>query len=261
MPMELRWSRTRVPFVSSFCCPPNLVRTIAESAGYAYAKSADAIWVNLYGGNSLATELAGEKIKLAQETEFPWSGRVRIKILGCGKKEFALKLRIPGWAEGVTVRLNNQPEFSQSLLTSSPTGYVAIRRAWQAGDFVDLDLPMPVRLMEANPLVEEDLNQVAVQRGPVVYCLESLDLPRGVKISDVRIPADIDLRARFDGRLLGGVAVLDGKILTRAGDDWSGKLYREVQPEKFQTNSVKFIPYAVWQNRGAGEMSVWLPRN
>jgi DUF1680 family protein len=316
MPMDLRWSRTRVPFVSSFCCPPNLVRTIAESAGYAYAKSGDAIWVNLYGGSSLATELGGEKIRLAQETEFPWSGRVRVKILECGKKEFALKLRIPGWADGASMRINNGPMIA-SAAAPSPLGgeragvrgqnavgstnaistsnepsdpspsiplpsegrgrldsvsvsqtqlaaagsYLELKRAWHAGDFVDLDFPMPVRLMEANPLVEETLNQVAVQRGPVVYCLESPDLPRGVKISDVRIPSDMELRARFDGHLLGGVVVLDGKILTRAAENWSGKLYREVQPEKFQTNAVKFIPYSVWQNRGASEMSVWLPRN
>jgi DUF1680 family protein len=259
MPMDLRWSRTRVPFVSSFCCPPNLVRTIAESAGYAYAKSGDAIWVNLYGGSALETELGGEKIKLSQETEFPWSGRVRIKILECGKKEFALKLRIPGWGKDFSVSVNNQPELAGAE-TGAPK-YFEIRRVWQAGDFVDLDLPMPVRMMEANPLVEETLNQVAFQRGPVVYCLESPDLPPGVKISDVRIPGDTELRARFDSRLLGGVVVLDGKILTRAGDSWNGKLYREVQPEKFQTNSVKFIPYSVWQNRGASEMSVWLPRN
>ena len=256
LPTPLRWSRTRVPFVSSFCCPPNLVRTIAESAGYAYAKSGDAIWVNLYGGSSLATELAGEKIKLSQETDYPWNGKVRIKILECGKKEFALKLRIPGWAKDSVVRLNNRP-----AETAATESYFEIRRAWQVGDHVDLDLPMPVRLMEANPLVEETLNQVAFQRGPVVYCLESPDLPKGVKISDVRIPQDISLLARYDSRLLGGVVVLDGKVLTRAGEDWSGKLYREVQPEKFQTNSVKFIPYSVWQNRGPSEMSVWLPRN
>ena len=255
LPMELRWSRTRVPFVSSFCCPPNLVRIIAESAGYAYAKSGDAIWVNLYGGSSLATELAGEEIKLSQETDYPWNGRVRIKILECGKNEFALKLRIPGWAKDATVRLNNR-----SSEAAASESFFEIRRVWQPGDFVDLDLPMPVRLMEANPLVEEALNQVAVQRGPVVYCLESPDLPRGVKISDVRIPGDMDLHARFDSRLLDGVVVLDGKVLTRAGEDWSGKLYREVQPEKFQTNTVKFIPYSVWQNRGPSEMSVWLPK-
>ncbi len=303
LPVNLRWPRQRVPFLSSFCCPPNLVRTIAESAGYAYGKSADTIWVNLYGGSALVTELADEKIRLSQETEYPWNSRVRIKIEACGKKEFALKLRIPGWASGASVRVNHGPVAAGSLPAVEPgfqpggkkltdasdrknaeavsssdanpggrmppstagklpaSTYFEIRRVWQPGDFVDLDLPMPAHLMEANPLVEEDLNQVAVQRGPVVYCLESPDLPAGVKISDVRIPSDMELHPRFDGRLLGGVVVLDGKILTRAGEGWRGKLYRPVQPEKFQTNSVKFIPYSVWQNRGPSEMSVWLPRN
>ncbi len=260
MPVELRWARTRVPFVSSFCCPPNLVRTLAESAQYAYAKSTNAIWVNLYGGNLLVTELGGEKISIAQETEFPWSGRVRVKILEAGKKEFALKLRIPGWAKDVSVRLNNEPELSQSLLASAPAGYAEIRRAWKAGDVVELDLPMPVRMMEANPLVEETLNQVAFQRGPVVYCLESPDLPKGVKISDVRIPADIELLARYDQRLLGGVVVLDGKVLLAKETPWGKQLYREAQPEKFQSVNAQFIPYAVWQNRGPAEMSVWLPK-
>ncbi len=254
MPMELRWARTRVPFVSSFCCPPNLVRTIAESACYAYGKSTDAIWVNLYGGSSLATELAGEKIKLAQETDYPWSGRVRIKIEASGKKEFALKLRIPGWATGATVRVNNRP--SKSAVVES---YFEIPRQWKAGDVVDLDLPLPVRVMEANPLVEETLNQVAFQRGPVVYCLESPDLPPGVKISDVLIPAGIKLSARYDRRLLGGVVALEGSALVRVDENWNGRLYRELQPEPLKSIPVKFIPYALWQNRGPSEMSVWLP--
>ena len=255
MPLELRWSRTRVPFVSSFCCPPNLVRTIAESAGYAYTKSADAIWVNLYGGSSLETELAGEKIKLSQQTDYPWNGRVRITVEACGKKEFTLKLRIPGWAKGVSVRINNSPaDFSPS-----PESYFEVKRVWQAGDFVDLDLPMPVRLMEANPLVEEDLNQVAIQRGPVVYCLESADLPTGVKISDVLIPSDLKLIARYDQRLLDGIVVLEGKALLCPRENWNGKLYREFQPSELKPVNVKFIPYSVWQNRGPSEMSVWLP--
>jgi len=256
MPVDLRWSRTRVPFVSSFCCPPNLVRTIAASAGYAYGKSTDAIWVNLYGGSTLVTELAGEKIRLTQETDYPWSGRVRIRIEACGKKEFSLKLRIPGWTAGATVRVNNRP-----AETAAAESYFEIRRVWQPGDFVDLNLPLPVRLMEANPLVEETLNQVAVQRGPVVYCLESPDLPAGVKISDVLIPSDIKLMARYDQRLLDGIVVLEGKALARPGQNWSGKLYREFQPAELKTINVKFIPYSVWQNRGPSEMSVWLPKN
>jgi len=258
LPVALRWSRTRVPFVSSFCCPPNLVRTIAESADYAYGKSADAVWVNLYGGSALATELAGEKIKLTQETEYPWNGRVRIKLLACGKKEFALKLRIPGWTTGARVRLNHQPELAGGT-PALPASYFEIRRAWQPGDLVDLDLPMPARWMEANPLVEEDLNQVAVQRGPVVYCLESPDLPPGVKIADALIPADMKLVARFDQRLLAGIVVLDGQALTRSEENWKGKLYREFHPGALKPVNVKFIPYSVWQNRGPAEMSVWLP--
>jgi hypothetical protein len=257
LPTQLRWSRTRVPFVSSFCCPPNVVRTIAESADYAYGKSGDAIWVNLYGGNSFETQLAnGEKIKLSQETEYPWSGRVRITVVDCGQKEFALKLRIPGWAKSASVRINNSPADD----SARPESYFEIRRAWKPGDVVDLDFPMPVRLMEANPMVEEDLNQVAVQRGPVVYCLESPDLPASVKISDVMIPTDIELRARFDQHLLGGIVVLEGRALARPDESWGGKLYREYKSAELKPINVKFIPYCVWQNRGPSEMSVWLPR-
>jgi uncharacterized protein len=255
LPVALRWSRTRVPFVSSFCCPPNLVRTIAESADYAYAKSADAIWVNLYGGSELKTELPGiGGVKIAQEAEYPWSGHVRMKILAAPDKAFALKLRIPGWAEDATVRLNLQPAQPAQRET-----YFELRRVWQAGDIVDLDLPMPARLMEANPLVEEDLNQVAVQRGPVVYCLESPDLPPGVKISDVLVPSDMKLTAFYDQRLLDGVVVLEGKALKRQMENWTGKLYRDFKPEAPTPFNVRFIPYSVWQNRGPSEMSVWLP--
>ena len=256
MPAELRWSRQRVPFVSSFCCPPNLVRTIAESANYAYGKSGDSILVNLYGGSSLETTLAGgERIRLSQETDYPWNGRVRIKVETPGKASFALKLRIPGWASQASIRINDAPANDSPI----PGNYFEIRRTWSAGDFVDLDLPMPVRMMEANPLVEDDLNQLAVQRGPIVYCIESPDLPSGVKISDVMIPTEMNLVARYDQRLLGGVVVLEGKALANPKTNWNGNLYRELQPKDPKPINVRFIPYCVWQNRGKSEMSVWLP--
>ncbi len=256
MPTELRWSRTRVPFVGSFCCPPNLVRTVAESAVYAYAKSEDTIWVNLYGSGSVMVRLSGsQELKLTQQTEYPWNGRVRITISECGKNEFALRLRVPGWANGASVRINYQPVD----VSAKPGSYLEIRRAWHAGDTIDLELPMTTRLMEANPLVEEDLNQVAVQRGPMVYCLESMDLPHGIKMNDVSIPANIRLGARYDQRLLGGIAVLEGKALARSNGSWTGKLYRELELAKSQSVAVRFIPYFVWANRGPSEMSVWLP--
>ena len=256
LPTELRWSRQRVPFMSSFCCPPNLLRTIAESAGYAYGKSRDAIWLNLYGGSSLETVLEeGGKIKLSQVTDYPWNGRVRIKIEAGDRTEFALKLRIPGWADGASVRINDSPADD----SPKPGSYFEIRRRWQAGDFVDLDLPMPARCLQANPLVEEDLNQVAVQRGPVVYCLESPDLPPAVKVSEVLIPPDLTLNVRYDQRLLNGIVVLEGRALMQPEADWSAKLYREFKPAALKPVFVRFIPYSVWQNRGPSEMSVWLP--
>ncbi len=271
LPTELRWSREREPFVSSFCCPPNLVRTIAGSAQFAYAKSAETIWVNLYGASQLEAELPGVgKIKLVQETEYPWSGRVHINIQSAPEKEFALKLRFPGWANDTQVRVNLRPsargrepapssnELSQSRLTSAAT-YHEIRRIWKSGDIVDLDLGMKTQLLEANPLVEETLGQIAVRRGPIVYCLESVDLPKGVKPLDVFISPSIQFRARYDQRLLGGVALLEGPAFMRTNSDWTGRLYRERQPVQPTPLQLRLVPYSVWANRGPGEMSVWLP--
>lgn len=256
LPTNLRWPRTRVPFLSSFCCPPNLVRTIAESSDYAYGKSGNSIWINLYGSSTIDTPLAdGGRVGLEQETDYPWNGRVRIRILECGKREFSLKLRIPGWAQSASVRINDGVADN----SPKPQSYFEIHRRWQPGDFVDLDIPMPVRLIQANPLVEEDLNQVAVQRGPVVYCLESPDLPRGANISEVMIPADMKLTTRYDWRLLDGVVVLEGEGLLQPPADWNRTLYRDFKPEELRPFNVRFIPYSVWQNRGPSEMSVWLP--
>jgi uncharacterized protein len=256
MPVELRWSRARVPFISSFCCPPNLLRTIAESASYAYAKSSNAVCVNLYGASTLATEVSGQMVKLRQETEYPWNGRVRIKVDQCGAEAFALKLRVPGWAKDVVLRVNGAAERVSAL----PASYINLHRAWKQGDVVEMDLPMPVRLMEANPLVEETLNQIAVQRGPLVYCLESADLPAGTRIGDILIPTDIDLVARYDRRLLGGSVILEGMAQGRPNVKWEGELYREVQPATTVPVKIGLTPYSLWANRGRGEMSVWLPK-
>lgn len=257
MPVDLRWSRTREPFISSFCCPPNLARTLAESAGFAYAKSSNTIWVTLYGGSSLSTTLEGAgPVRLRQETEFPWSGRVRLVIEDCGSQPFSLKLRIPAWAPGAGVRVNLGP-----VEDTAPAGaFFELHRAWQGGDFVDLELPMTARRLEANPLVEELVGQVALRRGPVVYCLEGVDLPAGVKISDILLPDEAELRARFDHRLLGGVVVLDTTLLARTAAPWDGALYRELQPAQFHTVTTRLIPYFAWANRGKTEMTVWLPR-
>jgi DUF1680 family protein len=256
MPVDLRWSREREPFISCFCCPPNLVRTIAEVGSYAYGKSGDKVWVHLYGGNTLDTELAdGSRLRLSQETDYPWDGRVKIAIDAAPGRACSLMLRIPGWARGAALSLNGMPVQQRP----EPGTYIEMRRAWSAGDVLQLTLPMPVRLMQAHPLVEEARNQVAIQRGPVVYCLESTDLTGDVQMSDVAIPRGIELKPRFDPSLLGGITVLEGRAESWPEADWSRQLYRELSGTKPNSIDLKLIPYYAWGNRGRSEMTVWMP--
>ena len=256
-PVAMRWSRNRQPYISVFCCPPNVVRTIAESAGYAYGRSNEALWVNLYGRGECATTMNGTPLKLTQATNYPWDGKVRITVESKAQqpKEFALKLRMPGWAREASVSINGEPVAT----TAKPGTYAELKRAWSSGDVVELDLSMPVRLVEANPAVEEARNHVAVMRGPLVYCLESPDLPEDVRVSDVRLPRDTKLTDRVDGNLLGGVVVAEGKALASPAGEWSGRLYRDASEAPSREVDVKLVPYFAWGNRGDSEMSVWLP--
>lgn len=257
LPTELRWSRTRVPFVSSFCCPPNLARLLAQTSNYAYSKSDDSIWLNLYGGSSFGARLAdGNAVKLSQETEYPWNGRIRITMEECSGDPFKFKLRIPGWAAEYSVRVNRR-------LIEKPIvkdGYLELQRRWNPGDVVDLDLPMKVRLIEANPLVEETLNQLAIMRGPIVYCLESPDLPDEVSILDMSISEKDHILARYDSRTLGGIVILEGALHTKPSADWENQLYRDYRSSGSKSIKSRFIPYYAWGNRGPSELSVWLPR-
>ncbi|MCA9129074.1 MAG: glycoside hydrolase family 127 protein [Planctomycetales bacterium] len=255
-PVDLRWSRTRVPFVTSFCCPPNVARTIAEVNGYAYGKSDNAIWVNLYGSSSLDTKLVnGSHVRLEQRTDYPWDGRVRITIAECPAEPMELRLRIPGWARSATLEVDGKPVD----VKLHPGTYANLQRIWKSGTVVELNLPMSVQLIESHPLVEETRNHLAIKRGPVVYCLESIDLPEGTSLADVRISADVNLQPRFDADLLQGVSLLEGKFASIRNGDWQNRLYREFKRDDANPIPVTLIPYYTWSNRGIAEMSVWLP--
>ncbi len=256
LPFELRWSRRREPYLSCFCCPPNVVRTIAETAGYAYSVSDEGVWINLYGSNVLDTRLAsGGAIKLRQQTEYPWEGTVRITVESAPPKELSLFLRVPGWAEGARAAVNGSP-WGKDLESGQ---YVEISRSWSAGDRIELVLPMPVQLLEAHPLVEEARNQVAVRRGPIIYCLESVDLPENVKVANVAISPEGQWKSPFDKGLLAGVTTLEGKARSLTSGSWNNTLYRKVSSEEPTTIDVRLIPYYAWGNRGDSEMTVWMP--
>ncbi len=255
LPAKLRWTRQRVPFISSYCCPPNVLRAIAEVGSYAYSKTDDAIWINLYGGNRLSTKLGDSPLKLLQQTNYPWDGNIKVTFNECPTEKFSLKLRIPSWADRAKILINGKA-WSETTKSGS---YVELRRNWKTSDVVELQLPMPARLVEANPLVEETRNQVAIQRGPIVYCLESPDLPKDVRVQDVAIRGDAKLSDRYDPSLLNGVSGIEANLIVRASGDWDGKLYRTLESESERAIIARFIPYFAWSNRGPSEMTVWLP--
>ncbi|HOL31357.1 MAG TPA: glycoside hydrolase family 127 protein [Anaerohalosphaeraceae bacterium] len=255
-PFEMRWSRQRQPYISCFCCPPNTVRMIAESARYAYSISEAGLYVHLYGSNTLDTQLAdGSPIKLRQQTNYPWEETIQITMEKAPAYQTALFLRIPGWAKEARVEINGKPAGEMP----KPESYFQIQRRWAAGDQVRLVLPMPVQFIEANPFVEEARNQTAVKRGPIVYCLESADLMDNVKPMDIAIGRKQKLTSRFDPSLLGGVVVLEGIAMQRIGQPWQDVLYREISEQDPRPLNIRLIPYYAWGNRGKGEMTVWMP--
>src|SRR5262249_53030707 len=254
MPAPLRWSHTREEWISCYCCPPNVARTVAQVSGYAYGRSDRGVWVHLYGRSTLDTTLPdGRRVKLKQETDYPWDGRVKITIESAPAGEASLFLRIPGWANGATLTANGTP----AAVTAGR--YAEVRRTWAVGDGAELVLPMRPRLVEAHPLVEEARHQVAVMRGPLVYCLESTDLPEGVGVLAVAIPRDVKFIPRFDRELLGGVTVLEGKADAATGAAWGNELDRGFKPSASRSVDIRLIPYYAWANRGKSEMTVWMP--
>ena len=263
LPYTLRWPKERTEYISCFCCPPNTLRTISEAQNYAFTVSAasqpSALTLQFYGDATTTAVVPGVgQVSVTEHTDYPWDGHVSLTVDQLPKQarkvSWSIRFRVPDWCQGATLAVNGTPVEG----SFAPSTYAEVHRIWKAGDVVEWTMPMPVRLMEANPLCEEIRNQVAIKRGPLVYCLESQDLPAGIGIDDVHIPADIDLkpvRITIDGY---EVMALEGKANVAAEADWQGQLYREVNQAK-QTVPVRLIPYYAWGNRGKGEMSVWLP--
>jgi DUF1680 family protein len=255
LPFKQRWSKQRVGYISlSNCCPPNVVRTIAEVSNYAYGISQKGIWVHLYGGNTLSTMFNGETVKLVQETSYPWDETINLMVDQAPSKTFSIFLRIPGWCNQAKLSINGK-DYDTKLI---PGQYAEINRKWKKDDKIKLALTMPVKLMEANPLVEETRNQVAVKRGPVVYCMESVDLGRN-KIFDIGIPASIVLTPEQITIGISRTISLVGQARLIHRGDSSNELYKEISKTSNELIPVRLIPYYAWGNRGFGDMQVWIP--
>jgi len=271
----LRW-RTN----NCYCCPPSVARTTAKLHNWMYSTSDKELWVHLYGGSKLSTTLdRGSPIELTQETNYPWEGKVKFTVGKVADKAFAIRLRIPEWTENANLKLNDR-KFSGEV---KPGTYAKINRKWNPGDVIELDLPMPIRLMAANPKVRNLCDKVAVMRGPVVYCLELPKSEGGEKVwnDGVFLPENIELTPEHRKGFLGGVTVLKGNALTHKGRvkfvkdtsvaaasktsvDWGDVLYRPLAPRSLKHPSdglveISLIPYYAWANRGLAMMEVWIP--
>jgi DUF1680 family protein len=255
LPFKQRWSKDRVGYISlSNCCPPNVVRTIAEVSNYAYGISDAGLWIHLYGSNTLSTTLNGVPIKLNQQTNYPWDEKIMINMDQVPSNAFSVFVRIPGWCKGATLLVNGK-EYNTTLVAGE---YAKINRTWKKGDQIELTLPMPVKLMEANPLAEETRNQVAVKRGPVVYCVEEMDLGNK-KIYDIGIPISIKLKPEHIRIGNNAIVSLIGEAKLIHQGSWKNQLYKEISKTSDQSVPIRLIPYYAWGNRGLDDMQVWLP--
>lgn len=250
-PLESLGTHHRSGWFGCACCPPNVARTVASLGGYAYAASDNALWVNLYIQGSATARLQGKKVTFDVETDYPWDGKVTLKPKLEGSANLELRLRIPGWCKGAALSVNGQKNTEPKI----ERGYFVLARSWRNGDVVELDLPMPVERVASNPRVKQNVGQLAIQRGPLVYCLEACD--QSAPIDSFYLPQDIQLSASEQSGALGNIVIVHGTARVAEAQDWTRKLYQPVAASR----GVAFtaIPYNAWDNRAAGAMKVWFP--
>ncbi len=253
--------KIRNPWYDTTCCPPNLERTLASLPGYFYSTSNDGIYLHLYDSSDLDWHLEdGTGLRVTQETNYPWDGSVKIGIAPAKTAEFTFHLRIPGWAEHAQVAVNGK-----TVAGPKPGEYLPIQRRWAPGDVIHAQFEMTPQVLEANPHVVDDTGRVAVQRGPLIYCLEQLDQPDGVALSDVAVDLGHKSPALFEsefrGDLLGGIVVLRHTGAAYEKTNSRDALYSRYEgaPLKSRRVPLTFIPYYAWANRAAAAMQVWTP--
>src|SRR5687768_5097252 len=207
-PLASNGKHHRQEWYKTACCPVNVVRFLPSLPGYAYATRGDALYVNLYAKSDASVRVAGQTVKLATETRYPWGGSVLMTITPERLGPMALHLRIPGWCDASAAGASVNGDAVERRMEK---GYLVIERGWNPGDRVQLTLPMPIRRVKSDPRVKANEGRVALQRGPVVYCVEAVD--NGGKVSEMRLKKDAGLTHEYRADLLGGVHVIKGENL------------------------------------------------
>lgn len=254
-PLASTGDHHRTPWFECPCCPANLSRILQSLGDYFYATSAGGLWVHQYAQNDAAVLVDGKPVSLLVSSNYPWDGQIEIRLQPESSQEFALHLRIPGWCNEWTIEANGTPV--DDLVQKN--GYVTIERVWQADDTVTLNIKMPVQAVFANPKVQQLLGRIAIMRGPVVYCMESVDndnTPLDRLSLDANAVSSYSIEHHPE--LLGGVSVIQGQAIVVDELDWDEyTLYRREKPLAYRSVDFTAIPYALWDNREPGEMRVW----
>ncbi len=236
------------------CCPPNVMRLLASLGHYVGTGDASGLQIHQYA----AAHVVAPDVALRMETAYPWDGRVRLTLEETSAGPWTLALRVPGWCTGASMRVNGR----ETAGHATPSGYLRLERAWARGDVVELDLPMPARCVVAHPWIESTRGCVAIERGPLVYCLEQADHP-GTRIADLEIDAAAPLQSAWEPDTLDGVTVIRASGWEVDTSAWRHRLYRPLgsaPPAPRRPVTLHAIPYHAWANRESGAMRVWIPR-
>ncbi len=230
-PLESLGNHHRQAWYGCACCPSQICRFLPSIGNYIYGVSDDAIWVNLYIGNSSTVKYGNRELTLAQETDYPWNGAVKLTVGTKSAVNAEIRLRIPGWCKSYTVKINGAESAPET-----ETGYAVLPGKWKDGDVIELNMDMPVEVVSADPRTKEDEGMRAIQRGPLVYCIEEVD--NSEDFDSLFISENAEFNTKFESDLLNGVVSIEAKV----GD-----------------KTLKYIPYYSWDNRKAGKMKVWVP--
>jgi uncharacterized protein len=235
----------RQPWFGTSCCPTNAMRTLSTLEHYLTTSSGDGLQLHQYAPMRVRTEAAGQPLELAVTTEYPWDGRVEVEVRAGGDAPWTLSLRVPAWAAGAELTVNGQP----AGVAAEAGTYAAVRRRWARGDVVTLTLPLTPRLTRPDPRIDAVRGCVAIERGPLVYCLEQADQPAGAAVDTVSIEEgrieEGTLMSEKQPGLLGGITTVAAPGRTARGE----------------AVTLTAVPYFTWANRGAGAMRVWIPRS
>ncbi|TCN21157.1 glycoside hydrolase family 127 protein [Mesobacillus foraminis] len=235
------------------CCPPNVARMLASLGQYIYTVQENTVYAQLYISGKAEFEFESNRVILEQNSNYPWDGNINFTVQADRETNFSIALRIPEWCDQAEITVNGERKSLDGIMAD---GFAILEGSWKTGDEIQLILSMPVQRVKGHPYIRQTAGKVALQRGPLVYCIEEAD--NGSNLQQVMLPTDGKLEVNSDQNLFGGMQVIIGQAIKQKAENWGEALYKSNPKIETEAVTLKFIPYFSWANRGLGEMQVWV---